>query len=118
MQPNLNRKATERQLSDLRSPISGSNESLEQAVPRQKRAPRFRLKAPEPRPGRSSYATHKQLVKIAHGILQDHGTVTDIANLVDMVKAGCAKWGLTWRDPREITKAIESAVFQRRFCRR
>lgn len=82
-----------------------------------KRGRVFRLSSPPLPTRRSEVATHKQLVKIAHTVLQEHGTVTDVADLVDMVKTGCAKWGLTWGDPREITKAIESAVFQRRFCR-
>lgn len=78
-----------------------------------KRRGRFRLTAPVIRT-RSGIATHKQLVKIAHEVFMAHPKETEQANLVDLMKTGCARWGLSWREPREITKALDSAAFQRR----
>lgn len=82
-----------------------------------RRRGRFALTPPEPKT-RSPYATHKQLVKIAHTVLEVNPTETEIANLVDLMKVGCARWRLMAREPREITKALESAQFQRRYLRR
>lgn len=73
----------------------------------------FRLAAPALKV-RSSLATHKQLVKIAHEVLGLHPSVTVTADLVDLMKTGVARWGLTWREATDITKALESAQWQRR----
>lgn len=82
-----------------------------------KRGRKFHLTAPEPKT-RSAYATHRQLVKISHTVLEANPKETEMANLVDLVKTGCARWRLMAKEPREITKAIESALFQRRVLRR
>ena len=56
-------------------------------------------------------------MKIAHTVLEAHPTEGELANLADLVKTGCARWRLTAKEPREITKALESALFQRRHLR-
>lgn len=75
---------------------------------------RFRLTPPDPKPTRSPFATHRQLVKLAHGVLAQAPAGALMADLVDTLKARAAAWRLAWREPRELTKAIESARFQRR----
>lgn len=65
------------------------------------------MRKPEP-------ATYRQLVRIAHAVLEKKPALERDPDLSDVVKAEAARLNFSWNYSREIYAAVESAVFQRR----
>lgn len=59
-------------------------------------------------------ATYRQLVRIAHAVLEESPALERDPDLSDVVKNRAAALNLSWQYSREIQAAVESAVFQRR----
>ena len=59
-------------------------------------------------------ATHRQLVKIAHGLLDEHPALADDPDSTEALKARAAALHLSWHYSRQIAAAMDCAIFQRR----
>jgi hypothetical protein len=104
MQPRPNQTRT------LRSPISDlrSNESLEQAVP---------LNAARDAPHSANTPTHRQLVRLGHEVLVDHPSEYEIGALMELLKTAASRAGFTVLNSGDISRALDSALWQRRKLR-
>lgn len=66
---------------------------------------------------RIEVATHAQLVKLVHVVLDEHpALLEDDGELAEQVKRRLAQLRLVWRQRDALTKALDCAVFQRRHC--
>jgi hypothetical protein len=61
--------------------------------------------------------THKQLVKLAHLVLEQHPKETDLGTLMELLKTSVSRTGFTFTNSGEISRALDSALWQRRKLR-
>lgn len=62
-------------------------------------------------------ATHRQLVKLGHLVLEQHPRETDVGTLMELLKTSVSRAGFTFTNSGEISRALDSALWQRRTLR-
>jgi len=57
-------------------------------------------------------ATHRQLVRVAHLVLEQHASA-DAGEQLELVKRACGKYHLAFANSGEVARALDSATWQR-----